>query len=77
MVIMALGNLNYLYLSFDPVFLPDGMDKTLAEVNLFFNRIKFKPDEISARFKVIENFINKKSIGSYELIKDWRGEWQN
>src|SRR5262249_41904867 len=53
---------------FDPVFLPDGATKTLAE---------FKPDTINARAKAVEAFIKGKIYTKHPLIEHWDGLWQN
>ena len=52
---------------FDPVFLPNGSDKTLAES---------KPDEVSARAKAVENFVKDIPFAIANPIFDWDGEYQ-
>lgn len=54
--------------SFDPVFLPDGSDKTLAED---------KPDEVNARAKAVENFVKDIPFAITNPIFDWEGEYQS
>lgn len=52
---------------FDPVFLPEGSDKTLAES---------KPDAVNARAKAVDAFVHKKLYKSLPVIKEWHGSWQ-
>lgn len=54
--------------SFDPVFLPDGSDKTLAED---------KPDEVNARAKAVDNFVKDIPFAIANPIFDWEGEYQS
>jgi XTP/dITP diphosphohydrolase len=52
---------------FDPVFLPDGAVKTLAE---------FKPDMFNARAKAVEALIKGMVYTTYPLMEHWEGPWQ-
>ena len=52
---------------FDPVFLPDGAAKTLAES---------KPDTFNARAKAVEALIKGDLYTKHPLIKKWDGPWQ-
>jgi len=52
---------------FDPVFLPDGATKTLAES---------KPDMFNARAKAIEALIKGEIYSKHPLIEKWEGPWQ-
>ena len=52
---------------FDPVFLPDGSDQTLAQA---------KPDEVNARAKAVDALLTGKPIARLPPIVDWKGEWQ-
>ncbi len=52
---------------FDPVFLPDGAEKTLAQD---------KPDSVNARAKAVENLVNRKFIAVENAIDNWQGGWQ-
>ena len=55
---------------FDPVFLPEGSTKTLAED---------KPDSVSARCKAVEAMMKDDPIAIHCPIKkeDWKGKWQH
>jgi XTP/dITP diphosphohydrolase len=53
---------------FDPYFLPDGADTTLAES---------KPDQFNARAKAVEAFVKIKPCIIHEAIYKWDGKWQN
>lgn len=52
---------------FDPVFLPDGAQKTLAES---------KPDSISARALSVEALMTNNVWKIHPAIKTWDGPWQ-
>lgn len=52
---------------FDPVFLPDGGDMTLAES---------KPDAFNARAKAVEALIKGDLFAKHRVIEDWEGPWQ-
>lgn len=52
---------------FDPVFLPDGSDRTLAEE---------KTDRASARAKAVEALLKGKPSVILPAISEWEGEWQ-
>jgi len=52
---------------FDPVFLPDGSEYTLAQEKL---------DEVNARAKAVDSLFMDKPIAKFPPIKDWKGEWQ-
>lgn len=52
---------------FDPVFQPDGADKTLAEA---------KPDAVNARAKAVEALIKGDVFMKHPIIEDWEGPWQ-
>jgi len=52
---------------FDPVFLPDGSTKTLAQS---------KPDHFNARAKAVEAFVNNELWKTCPVIKLWTGPWQ-
>lgn len=53
--------------SFDPVFEPEGSTKTLAEE---------KPDEVSARAKAVEAFVQDIPFAIVNPIFDWNGAYQ-
>ena len=55
---------------FDPVFLPEGSTKTLAED---------KPDSVSARCKAVEAMMKDDAVAIHCPIKkeDWKGKWQH
>lgn len=53
---------------FDPVFLPDGAVKTLAES---------KPDACNARAKAVEALIRGDLWLSRPVIENWKGPWQH
>ena len=53
--------------SFDPVFEPEGSTKTLAEE---------KPDEVSARAKAAEAFVQDIPFAIVNPIFDWNGAYQ-
>lgn len=52
---------------FDPVFLPDGATKTLAES---------KPDIFNARAKAVEALLQGKIYTKHPVMKKWEGPWQ-
>jgi XTP/dITP diphosphohydrolase len=52
---------------FDPVFLPDGSTKTLAE---------FKPDQFNARAKAVEAMMKEELFTKHPIIENWDGPWQ-
>jgi XTP/dITP diphosphohydrolase len=52
---------------FDPVFLPDGCDQTLAQS---------KPDEVNARAKAVAALLTGKPVAKLSPIVDWNGSWQ-
>lgn len=52
---------------FDPVFLPDGSNQTLAES---------KPDEVNARALAVDALMNDKIFAVERAIYDWDGPWQ-
>ena len=52
---------------FDPVFLPEGSTKTLAQS---------KPDHLNARAKAVEAFINNELWKTCPVINLWTGPWQ-
>ncbi len=52
---------------FDPVFLPDGASKTLAQV---------KSDEFNARALAIDALLKKKEFMTVKAIHHWDGPWQ-
>jgi len=52
---------------FDPVFLPSGAIKTLAES---------KPDGVNARAKAVEALIKDDIFIKQKMLKDWNGPWQ-
>ena len=52
---------------FDPVFQPEGAEKTLAED---------KPDSCSARAKAVENFVKDIPFAIVNPIFDWTGTYQ-
>lgn len=53
---------------FDPVFLPDGSEKTLAES---------KPDCYNARAQAVQAFIQGALWTTHPVIKTWEGPWQS
>jgi inosine/xanthosine triphosphate pyrophosphatase family protein len=53
---------------FDSVFLPDGSNKTLGEE---------KPKHISARYKAVQNFLNRRVHDIVSPIENWDGEMQH
>ncbi len=53
---------------FDPVFLPDGATKTLAEA---------KPDNVNARAKAVEALLKNDLYLKHPVIENWNGPWQN
>jgi XTP/dITP diphosphohydrolase len=53
---------------FDPIFLPEGAELTLAES---------KPDCYSARAKAVEAFVKGDIYAKHPLIEQWKGPWQN
>lgn len=52
---------------FDPVFLPDGAELTLAES---------KPDAFNARAKAVEALLQNNLYAKMPLIPEWQGSWQ-
>jgi XTP/dITP diphosphohydrolase len=52
---------------FDPVFLPEGATKTLAEA---------KPDSVNARAKAVEAFVASTVWATHPVIEKWDGPWQ-
>jgi XTP/dITP diphosphohydrolase len=52
---------------FDPVFLPDGAEMTLAQE---------KPDAVNARAKAVDALIAEKCTAKKHPIKHWDGPWQ-
>lgn len=52
---------------FDPVFLPEGTDLTLAQD---------KPDAVNARAKAVEALVNERPLAKKKAIHHWEGEWQ-
>lgn len=52
---------------FDPLFLPDGTDLTLAQE---------KPDAVNARAKAVDSLIAEKYTAKKPPIKHWNGPWQ-
>jgi len=52
---------------FDPVFLPNGSTKTLAE---------FKPDLLNARAKAVESLLKGNVWMKHPIIENWEGPWQ-
>lgn len=52
---------------FDPVFLPDGSNKTLAEE---------KPDKLNARALAVDALLEGKPFAIKPLIEKWEGNWQ-
>lgn len=52
---------------FDPIFLPDGAQETLA---------KFKPDHLNARALAVEALLNEQIYATRPLLKQWDGPWQ-
>lgn len=52
---------------FDPVFLPDGTDQTLAQS---------KPDSVNARAKAVEALLNGEVEAIFPLMEEWDGPWQ-
>ncbi|MDP1879318.1 MAG: non-canonical purine NTP pyrophosphatase [Parachlamydiaceae bacterium] len=52
---------------FDPVFLPNGSTKTLAES---------KPDLFNARAKAVESLLKGDVWTKHSIIENWEGSWQ-
>ena len=52
---------------FDPFFLPDGSDETLAEN---------KPDSVNARALAVEALIENQPISIQPVMTSWDGPWQ-
>lgn len=52
---------------FDPVFLPNGAEETLAQA---------KPFAVNARAKVVEAFMNSSPLAVLPAITEWNGPWQ-
>lgn len=52
---------------FDPVFLPNGSTKTLAES---------KPDLFNARAKAVESLLQGSVWAKHPIIENWEGPWQ-
>lgn len=53
---------------FDPIFLPDGSDKTLSEA---------KPNSVNARALAVKAFAENRPIAKVPVISHWDGPWQN
>jgi XTP/dITP diphosphohydrolase len=53
---------------FDPVFIPEGSTKTLAE---------FKPDSCNARAIAVEALVKGEVWMTHPLIETWSGPWQD
>lgn len=53
---------------FDPIFLPDGAEKTLAES---------KPNQYNARALVVDALLKGEVFEIGKAIYDWDGPWQN
>lgn len=64
-IVAPKGNTGF---GFDPVFLPDGAEATLAEA---------KPDEVNARAKAVEALISGDVWAIHPVITDWDGPWQD
>lgn len=52
---------------FDPYFLPEGREKTLAEE---------KPDSVNARALAVQALFSGKTFAICDLLKEWNGKWQ-
>lgn len=52
---------------FDPVFLPDGSNQTLAQ---------YKPDIVNARAKAVEALVKNEKFQIVKALFDWQGPWQ-
>lgn len=52
---------------FDPIFLPDGASKTLAED---------KPYVVNARYYAVKNFVENNPVATLPAIDNWQGSWQ-
>lgn len=52
---------------FDPVFLPNGSEQTLAQA---------KPLTVNARAKVVEAFLKNQPLAILPSITEWDGPWQ-
>lgn len=52
---------------FDPIFLPNGAEETLAQA---------KPDAVNARAKAVDALFFGKPVGKYSPVRDWKGTWQ-
>lgn len=63
-IVLPRGNGGF---GFDPVFLPDGATKTLAES---------KPDMFNARAKAVVALIKGEIYSKHPLIEKWEGPWQ-
>lgn len=63
-IVLPRGNGGF---GFDPVFLPDGATKTLAES---------KPNTVNARAKAVEALIKGNIYTKHPLIENWDGPWQ-
>lgn len=53
---------------FDPVFLPDGAQETLAEA---------KPDNVNARAQAVSALLESRVWQTRPAITNWSGPWQN
>ena len=53
---------------FDPVFLPNGSNQTLAEA---------KPDSVNARAKAVEALMKGDLYEKKPVMKEWEGPWQS
>lgn len=63
-IVLPRGTMGF---GFDPVFLPDGSNQTLAES---------KPDAINARAKAVESLLQGNVYTKHPMIKNWDGPWQ-
>lgn len=63
-IVPASGNGGF---GFDPIFLPEGTNKTLAES---------KPDQYNARALAVEALLKGKVFEIRKAIYDWNGPWQ-
>lgn len=63
-IVMPRGNGGF---GFDPVFLPNGSEQTLAQA---------KPFAVNARAKVVEAFVKGPPLVVTPAIRYWNGPWQ-
>jgi XTP/dITP diphosphohydrolase len=63
-IVLPRGNEGF---GFDPVFLPKGSTRTLAES---------KPDEYNARAKAVEALMKGTIYAKHPLMENWEGPWQ-